>query len=282
MGVGNLRVGGTGKTPVVADLVGRAQEEGLRVGVLSRGYRAADGADEPGWLESRGALVEVDADRQRGCQALLRRGVDLILLDDALQTRHRPQRCLGLLLARDLRRPPRPLPAGPAREFETQAATRADLWLARHDGEFDSTLTARAEYAGAPLLHFRLRPVEFREVGGDGRRDATGPGPGPVLLVSGLARPQSFERDVIGCGQQVAAAWRFEDHWRPSDHDVRRLREDMARRGANWVLCPEKNARRLAERAAGALPLWSLRSEIEWCQAHPMQRVREWFPRGGN
>lgn len=281
VGVGNLRVGGTGKTPVVHDLMDRLQREGRRVGVVTRGYRAGDGADEPGWLRSQGAEVEIDADRRRGCLALAQRDVDLILLDDALQTRDRPRHTLALMLARDLARPPRPLPAGPARESEADAVDRAGLWLARHDGGFDPTYVDRDRHGGSPLLHFRLRPRSFYELRTGEEHSGDGPGPGPALAVSGLARPQSFERDLEVTGTEIAAAWRFEDHWTPTIRDLRRLEQDARRFGARCLICPEKNAQRLLALGQSALPLWALRSTVEWAGRHPLDEMGDWFMGGG-
>lgn len=281
VGIGNLRVGGTGKTPVVADLVDRLRRRGRRVGVVSRGYRAGDGADEPGWLRDRGAEVEVDPDRRRGAVALGRRGVDLVLLDDALQSRDRPRHTMALMLARDLDRPPRPLPAGPARESETDAVARAGLWLARHDGEFDESHRRRDRHRGAPLLHFRLRPTSFHELRTGEERSGDAPGPGPAMAVSGLARPQSFERDLAATGTEILGAWRFEDHWSPTPRDLQRVERDARARGAACLICPEKNAHRLLAVGEGSLPLWALRSQVEWAGPDPLEAVGHWFESGG-
>ena len=98
--VGNLTVGGTGKTPLVAWLAERLTERGLRVGIVSRGYGSAsatprvvepnsrwqDVGDEPLLLRQRtGCDVVVATDRVAGAQLLVQRGADVILADDGLQ-----------------------------------------------------------------------------------------------------------------------------------------------------------------------------------------------------
>ena len=130
--VGNLTVGGTGKTPLVAWLAEKLTERGLRVGILSRGYgstataprvieqgsRWEDSGDEPLLLRQRtGCDVVVATDRVAGAQLLVQRGADVILADDGLQ---------HLRLARDVEivvvdgargfGNGRLLPAGPLRE----------------------------------------------------------------------------------------------------------------------------------------------------------------------
>jgi tetraacyldisaccharide 4'-kinase len=98
--VGNLTVGGTGKTPLVAWFAERLTQRGLRVGILSRGYgstatvprvveptsRWQDVGDEPLLLRQRtGCDVVVSTDRVTGAQLLIERGADVILADDGLQ-----------------------------------------------------------------------------------------------------------------------------------------------------------------------------------------------------
>src|SRR3569833_1298771 len=136
--VGNLTVGGTGKTPFVAWLAEKLKERGLRVGVLSRGYgststvpRAVEPnspwqqvGDEPLLLRQRtGCDVVVSVNRAAGAEMLVRRGADVIVSDDGLQ---------HLRLARDLEivvidgargfGNGRLLPAGPLREPSSRAA----------------------------------------------------------------------------------------------------------------------------------------------------------------
>lgn len=136
--VGNLTVGGTGKTPLVAWLAEKLTERGLRVGILSRGYgssattprvvepnsRWQESGDEPLLLRQRtGCDVVVSVDRVAGAHLLVKRGADVILADDGLQ---------HLRLARDVEIVVVDgargfgngllLPAGPLREPASRAA----------------------------------------------------------------------------------------------------------------------------------------------------------------
>jgi tetraacyldisaccharide 4'-kinase len=272
VGVGNLRVGGTGKTPVVADLARRLQAEGLRVGILTRGYRGHDGADEPGWLAAAGHVVVVDSDRRRGHAEAARRGCDVVLLDDALQCRDRPGLVLALVLEVDLERPPRVLPAGPAREG-IGALGRASCWLVRRST--DGALTARG---GRRVVGVRLAPHDLVGPDGEERTAAEAPTLGPVLAVSGLARPMSFEADLRGIGTIVRGSWRGADHWRAAQSDRSDV-EDFAREiAAGVIVCPEKNFVRLRALGPG-LPVWCLRSRLEWETDDPLGAIglREWL-----
>ncbi|RMN81448.1 Tetraacyldisaccharide 4'-kinase, partial [Pseudomonas cannabina pv. alisalensis] len=132
--VGNITIGGTGKTPLILWMIEHCRQRGLRVGVVSRGYgarppslpwrvlpgqNASEAGDEPLLIVQRsGVPLMIDPDRSRAVQALLAaEPLDLILSDDGLQ-HYRLARDLELVLidaARGLGNR-RCLPAGPLRE----------------------------------------------------------------------------------------------------------------------------------------------------------------------
>lgn len=254
LGIGNLRVGGTGKTPVVEDLGRRLVAEGHSVGVLTRGYRGSGGGDEPGWLGAAGLRVYADPDRRRGLERARVDGVDRVLLDDALQTRYRPAHLVALMLDRDLRREPRPLPAGPAREGP-ESLQRADAWFVRREAAEDAPLPDGS-------LGFRLRPEGLFDA--DGRPLGTPDGPG--VLFCGLARPESFEADAVAFGLEVRGSWREPDHWAPGPDTARELGAFARDRGARWFVVPEKNLARLAG-VDLEKPVYTLRSRVHWDDA---------------
>jgi tetraacyldisaccharide 4'-kinase len=205
--VGNLTVGGTGKTPLVAWLAERLTERGLRVGILSRGYgstataprvieqgaRWQDSGDEPLLLRQRtGCDVVVATDRVAGAQLLVQRGADVILADDGLQ---------HLRLARDVEivvvdgargfGNGRLLPAGPLREPASRAAL-ASLVVVNGPPEHFSI-------AHLPAARF-LSPVQMSLA------------PGRVLPVAAVRADRSLEsfrghrvHAVAGIGNP----WRF-------------------------------------------------------------------------
>jgi len=262
LGIGNLRVGGSGKTPVVEDLGRRLLAEGHRVAVLTRGYGSKGGGDEPGWMRDAGLQVHADKDRSAAFTHAEAAGATRMLLDDALQTRHRPRWTVAIVLDRDLADPPRVLPAGPAREASS-ALERADFLLVRREATADIALPEAA-------LGFRLEPEDFVDASGLVVDAPTG----PALLFSGLARPESFEADAVRAGVVPVASWREPDHWSAGAQVGQSLLEFARTTGAEWILTSEKNLGRLAGLQL-QLPLLALRSRIRWDDVQdPLARLR--------
>ncbi|WP_254275123.1 tetraacyldisaccharide 4'-kinase [Halomonas sp. 3H] len=209
--VGNITLGGTGKSPLVAWLAGRLVERGWRPGILSRGYGGRSEAyplrvtadtpvaqcgDEPRMLAEQTALpVVVDPDRPRGARLLLEAGCDILLSDDGLQ---------HLALGRDLelvvvdgRRGfgnGRCLPAGPLREPLSRLAS-VDAVMVNGEPAF-------AAPDGA--FSMRLVPSGWRRLG-DGRRCPLEPRPfaGPVHAVAGIGNPSRFFASLEALGVAV-------------------------------------------------------------------------------
>jgi tetraacyldisaccharide-1-P 4'-kinase len=189
-------------------------------------------------------------------------GATRILLDDALQTRHRPRWTVAIVLDRDLARPPRPLPAGPAREG-SGALDRADALLVRRETAADVDVGSH--------LGFRLAAQGVRDAEGNPMDLPRGKG----MLLSGLARPESFEADALALGLDVVASWREPDHWTPAADSAVRISRRARQSGAQWILVPEKNLERVA-RLRLELPLRVLVSRIVWDgDTDPLAWLRE-------
>lgn len=269
--VGNLSVGGTGKTPMVEYLI-RLLQPHYRVAVLSRGYRrkssgfvlADDGAsaellgDEPFQIHSkfRDVIVAVDADRRRGIGTLLKTSKpDVILLDDAFQHRRVKAGFYVLLTSYDsLYCDDMMLPAGNLREWAS-GASRADVIVVTKC-PLDLSESAKAE------ITRKLRPkagqqVFFSSIAYAGHVTNYSDGI-PVeevrgmrkTLVAGVAKPQPFFDYLKREGDAIL---KFPDH---HDFTERDLSAIVASGVDNMIVTTEKDFVRLTVRIRE--PLWCL------------------------
>ncbi|MEE4632356.1 tetraacyldisaccharide 4'-kinase [Pseudomonas alliivorans] len=211
--VGNITVGGTGKTPLILWMIRHCQQRCLRVGVVSRGYgakppslpwrvlpghNASEVGDEPLLIVQRcGVPLVIDPDRSRAVQALLAaEPLDLILSDDGLQ-HYRLARDLELVLidaARGLGNR-RCLPAGPLRE------------PAERLNSVDAVLYNGAEADREDGYAFTLKPAALINLRSGERRPVDHfPAGQAVHAVAGIGNPQRFFKTLEGL------------HWQPVQH----------------------------------------------------------------
>jgi tetraacyldisaccharide 4'-kinase len=243
--IGNLVVGGAGKTPVVIALARHAHARGHKVAVLSRGYgRTARGpvdfdatalpppevaGDEPRLIARRcpGVRLFVGADRVASARAALAWGATLAILDDGFQHR-RLARDLDLVVHSGLGNG-HLLPRGPLRE-SIAALDRAHLVVLRDE---------------VPSLG---RPRELRAR----TRVLDAPPPGTaVIALCGLARPARFAASLEALGLRVLACHAYPDHHAFSPVELARAEGEARARGATLVLT-EKDAERLQHVPPGA------------------------------
>jgi tetraacyldisaccharide 4'-kinase len=270
--VGNLGVGGSGKTPVVALVAGMLLEAGHPVAVLSRGYGgsfrgdclvvgdgqrvradAAEAGDEPVMLARSlpGVVVAVGPRRDVVGRAVEARfGPRVHVLDDGFQ-HLRLGRDLDLVCAsaRDL--VDRPLPAGRLRE-RPSALARADLILLDADDAVRQALAAR--HAGR-VLRLRRRVIGF--YGPDG---AERPAPARPFLLSGIARPERFHCDVTPRVTRVAGTAAYGDHHAFTPRELADVESRARQAGADALVTTAKDAVRLP---AASLPVLVLRVAAE-------------------
>lgn len=253
--VGNLVVGGAGKTPTAIALARAARGLGLKPGILSKGYggsvsgpilvdpalhASSQVGDEPLLLADAAPTV-VAPDRPAGARRLADEGVTLILMDDGFQD---PK------LARDLSLivvdsgagigNGMMVPAGPLRAPLGLQLSRADAVLMVGNGTAGESVVRAAARQGREVLRAAIRPVRVREW-----RTR------PVFAFAGIGRPEKFFDTLREAGIQVAATRAFPDHhvFRPADADS--LLADAARGGLRLVTT-EKDYARLV-RGEGAL-----------------------------
>jgi tetraacyldisaccharide 4'-kinase len=271
LSVGNLTVGGTGKTPAVGWLAAALAARGHAVAVLSRGYgrrgtrplrvtrdhSAAEVGDEPLLLAraSPGVPVYVGADRLALARWARAEGASWALLDDGFQHR-RLARDVDLLVV-DAASPfgnGRLLPAGPLREPLSAVGRATAVWL-----RCDST-DAPVPALCAHLPVIRARHVPDAVTDGAGMRHSLNSLAGVrVLAFAGLARPRGFFAALSVLGAEVVDARPFPDHHPFSARELHGLAEDARRLGARCVTTA-KDAIRLPP---GALDAWVLHQRVE-------------------
>ena len=265
--VGNLTAGGTGKTPLVAELVRRLQSRGRRVAIISRGYGrtshgpvivAAPGrpgtsveqaGDEAAMLAMQlpDAIVVVAERRSEAAEiAVGSLGADVLVMDDGFQ--HRALwRDLNILVVdgrSDVRREP-VLPAGLRRE-PLSGIARADLiGISKVDAP------AEVRESGAKLSRWSAAPVFGFRLVGDGLVDLQTREPvisgaiRRVTVMSGIADPKGFSTTVRNAGMEVAGETEFGDHHEFTAEEVATVLASAVSLKAQRVVTTEKDAVRL-------------------------------------
>ena len=246
--VGNLSVGGTGKTPMAAWIADRARELGAAPAIVLRGY----GEDEP--LVHRelnpGVPVVVGADRFQAAARAKELGADLIVLDDAFQHRRaRRQVDLVLVSAERWTGTTPLLPAGPWREPLRSLGRASMALVTRKTVSLDAAAAVADEIArrldGLAAGVVALVPGDLRRIGDHTVRPLTDLEGSRVLAIAAVGHPAAFIRQLETLGARVEAEC-FPDHHRFSDADVTRL----AGRGkdVDHIVCTLKDAVKLHPR----------------------------------
>ncbi len=288
--VGNLTMGGTGKSPMASLISRMLADRGARPAVVSRGYFGSHAGRAT--VVSDGREVKTDAsvagdepvmlagqltDKERGVPVIVSRrrldggrlavsdfGARCLVLDDGYQHRSLA-RDLDLLLldGADPFGNGRMLPAGRLREPLTSMAragalviTQADR-MGREAGEVRQA--ARRHCPGAPLFHARMRPASLVEAA-SGRAGSLAHLRGAkIFCFAGIAHPDRFFADTEAAGAAVVGTVAFPDHHPYSTGDLEKVTAAAARARADLLLTTEKDAARLGPRRPQGL--YALRIE---------------------
>jgi len=298
--IGNLTVGGTGKTPVVEKLARDLILRGRKVAILSRGYKStgrknaggdhstvrvvSDGGallldsktagDEPFMLAKnlRGVAVVVDKDRvECGRHAISRFGTDLLLLDDGLQYL-RLHRRFDLVLI-DSEAPfgnEHLLPRGTLREPPANLARATHILITKCDGRDQSLLHQRIRQYNrhAPIIECRHRPVSLQDFATGEVLDLSTLRGLKAASLSAIASPESFEQGLRRLGVTLDLTESHADHHRYSKREIERFLRRCERRGISCVLTTEKDAVRMPRLMNQEIPIRYLRIEIEILKGH--------------
>lgn len=285
--VGNITVGGTGKTPVVIDLARRLVDLGRKPAVISRGYKSVDGRSNDEERLIRRHLPDIayvaDGDRVKACtKAQEDLGADVIILDDGFQHR-RLERSLdivlvdatcpfgyGHLLPRGLlREPPESL-----RRADVIVLTRTDQVDASASQEIESRLLAIAK--DATHLRCRHAVTSIETLDGakveeplDGRR---------VVLFAGIGRPGAFSKTAKSLGVDIVSERWWPDHHDYTLADVESMVNDASLPAHDVLLTTEKDAVKLsafADRFKTPVLVVNVAIDFEGDDSRMLQRVVE-------
>jgi tetraacyldisaccharide 4'-kinase len=260
--VGNLTVGGTGKTPMVIWLAEQFLAEGKRVAILSRGFRGTNGtSDEVELMKFRlQGRVSFGVGKNRfaeGHRLESERPIDVFLLDDGFQ-HLQLARGLDILLmdaSRSLSREAL-LPAGRLRE-PLAAMSRANLIVFTRAETASGTLEAIGKLDQYPVFAASTRLLGFRRFGGDVNLLSTNEiGVGPFFAFCGIGNPDAFFRDLGSWGISVCGQTVFPDHHRYTGGDILAVQQAGKRVGTSAFVTTEKDAQNLSRLKFVEAPLY--------------------------
>ncbi|MBE36890.1 MAG: tetraacyldisaccharide 4'-kinase [Opitutaceae bacterium] len=301
--VGNLTVGGTGKTPVVEKFARALHDRGRKVAILSRGYKSkappiwkkwwwslthgqeppprivSDGknvlldseqsGDEPYMLAKNlpGVIVLVDKNRVKsGAYAIKEFGCDTLVLDDGFQ--YLPLKGQLNLLLVDKTNPfgnGHLLPRGILREPIKHLKRASYVFLTKSNGERDQELEAliQKHNPGVDAIECAHKPKYLQRFESEERQTLDFLKGRRVVAFCGIATPESFEKFLRDLGAKIVGRERYLDHYRYGEDDFEELEALARKEDADCIITTEKDAVRINEGREWDRPLYYLRLEIE-------------------
>jgi tetraacyldisaccharide 4'-kinase len=286
--VGNLTLGGTGKTTAALAVARWLWEQGRRVALLSRGYRGggegkalivsegfgplltAEAAGDEAYLAARklpNVHVLVGRDRRKtGRLAVDRLGANAVVLDDGFQYQ-RLHRDLDIVLV-DVLLPfgyDFLVPRGLLREPPDHLVRSHAVWLTHSDlarkADVDGIRARVAELAPRARLWEAIHaPVRLHRLDAEGEEEPEALRGRRVCALSSLGNPAAFVRTLERLGASLVSEVRFPDHYRYRRQDLQEVAAEEAA-AADWVVTTEKDAVRLPAEAMDK-PVWALEVEL--------------------
>lgn len=300
--VGNLTVGGTGKTPVVEKFARSLHEQGRKVAILSRGYKSkkepfykkwwralshvseppprivSDGenvlmgpqeaGDEPYMLARNlpGVHVLVDKNRVKaGAYAIRRFGCDTLILDDGLQ--YLPLKGSMNLVLVDKTNPfgnHRLLPRGILREPVSHLKRASYVFLTKSDGSPSDELKqlVHRHNPEVEIIECAHRPTHLQSLDLKEKLPVEKLEGARVGAFSGIAVPEGFESFLREHGASIRYNRRFLDHHWFTDRELRSVGQQAREMGVDFLVTTEKDAVRIGAEFDFGLPIYFLRLEI--------------------
>jgi tetraacyldisaccharide 4'-kinase len=250
--VGNLTVGGTGKTPMVLWIAQRLLADGKRVGILTRGYKGDLGSgseratsDEVRLLHARlgnRVPIAVGADRYKGGQRLVKQGIEWFVLDDGFQ-HLQLARAVDIVLI-DAMNPfggGKVLPAGRLREPRS-ALGRADIVVITRSDHAPAVEAIVRRYSAAPIFYAQPQLEALRVWRGEypGEIDADARSK-KLFAFCGIGNPSAFVSNLQEWGFQIVGQKFFRDHHRHTAQNAIEVQQAARGAGAEGVICTEKD-----------------------------------------
>ena len=268
--IGNLTMGGSGKTPVAREVLHRLRARGVQAHGLSRGYggresgplkvdparhAAADVGDEPLMLAGDGPFW-ISRDRAAGARAAVQAGAQAIVLDDGHQNPSLEKALSLVVVDGETRKDEWPFgdgavfPAGPMREPLAVGLARADAVVLMLPADLEGPDPELiAVFGDKPVLVARLMPAEP-------------PPPGPQLGFAGVAKPWKVEAGLKAAGCDLADFGSYPDHAAFSEETLKFL-EDRAKVFGAGLVTTEKDWVRLPPAWRAKVKAWPVKAVFE-------------------
>ena len=269
--VGNLTVGGTGKTPMVLWIAERLASEGKRAAILTRGYRGSGQADARGIPQSDEvallherlggrAQLGVGKNRYETGRTLERHGAEWFILDDGFQHLNLARDANIVMI--DATNPfggGRLLPAGRLREPKS-ALRRADVVVITRSDRTPAVEAVVRRSTAAPVFYARMQLESVLRV--------------PALKVAlpdrdfaeakffafcGIGNPGAFFDDLRRWGAHVIGRRAFRDHHRYTAAEIAQVEREAVAAGADAMVCTEKDVFNLRDAIPAKLPVYACR-----------------------
>lgn len=305
--IGNLTVGGTGKTPIVEKFARALRQGGRRVAILSRGYKSipppsekrrglfhskpivpprivsdgqslllnsATAGDEPYMLANnlKDVIVLVDKDRVKsGRFAIKELKADTLLLDDGLQYLRLKHRLDIVLIDRQA-----PfgneylLPRGTLREPPRNLRRASYIFITKSTGEPNDQLIKRIRRYNrtAEIIECAHQPLYLQNVASAEQVPLDKLQGAYIGAISGIAQPDSFENGLRDLGAKIEVSKRYADHHRYSESELQTFINRCIRRDLAMIVTTEKDAVRFPRLTNPEVPIYFLRVEIEILSGH--------------
>jgi tetraacyldisaccharide 4'-kinase len=275
--VGNLSVGGTGKTPMVLWITERLLAEGKRVAILTRGYRSRGDRKVSGksWVSDEVQLlarrtaglarVLAGANRYREASRMEHKDVDWFVLDDGFQ-HLRLARDVDIVLVDGLN----PfaggvLPAGCLRE-PLSALARADIVVITRSAGAPAIEEQLRRHTPAPIFYAQTELEAILPIPRASRASTPLPAPGNIRFFSfcGIGNPEGFRVDLSERWRfQLVGATAFRDHHAYSASDLRKIERGAQAAGAEALVCTEKDVYNLPADKFDMLPAYFCRIGLQ-------------------